>query len=47
MELFPNLNGWTLDAHDAECISTMESVAAGDLSKKNLATWLRSHIVRE
>ncbi|HYM78006.1 MAG TPA: type II toxin-antitoxin system death-on-curing family toxin [Candidatus Dormibacteraeota bacterium] len=46
MELFLNLNGWTLDADEAECISTMESVAAGDLSEKNLAAWLRSHITR-
>lgn len=47
MELFLNLNGWTLEADDAECISTMESVSAGELPKKNLAAWLRSHIVRE
>ena len=45
MELFLSLNGWTLDADDAECISTMESVAAGDLPEKNLAVWLRSHQV--
>lgn len=47
MELFLNLNGWVLKADDAECISTMESVAAGDLPEKNLADWLRSHIERE
>ena len=47
MELFLNLNGWTLDADDGECISTMESVAAGGLSEKKLADWLRSHITRE
>jgi death-on-curing protein len=47
MELFLSLNGWTLDADDAECISTMESVAAGDLPEKNLAVWLRSHLARE
>jgi len=47
MELFLNLNGWMLEADDAECISTMESVAAGDLSEKKLADWLRSHIARE
>lgn len=47
MELFLTLNGWTLNADDAECISTMESVAAGDLPEKNLAVWLRSHLVRE
>lgn len=47
MELFLNLNGRTLEADDAECISTMESVAAGELPEKNLAAWLRSHVVRE
>lgn len=46
-ELFLSLNGWTLDADDAECISTMESVAAGDMPEKNLGVWLRSHLVRE
>ncbi len=47
MELFLNINGWTLDADDAECISTMESVAAGDLTEKNLAAWLSSRASRE
>ena len=47
MELFLSLNGWTLDAVDAECISAMESVAAGDLQEKNLAAWLRSHLARD
>jgi death-on-curing protein len=47
MELFLSLNGWILDADDAECISTMESVAAGGLPEKDLAAWLRSHLVRE
>jgi death on curing protein len=47
MELFLNLNGWVLNAEDAECISTMLALAAGDLSEKALAAWLRSHIARE
>ena len=47
MELFLNLNGWALDAHDAECISVMESVAAGNLADKDFAVWLRSHLARE
>ena len=47
MELFLNLNGWSLEADDAECISTMESLASGDLAEKELATWLRSHRMRE
>lgn len=47
MELFLNLNGWALNADDADCISTMMSLAAGDLGEKALATWLRRHIERE
>lgn len=47
MELFLNLNGYALEADDAECISTMESVAAGNSSAKSLATWLRAHIARK
>ena len=47
IELFLNLNGWTLQADDAQCISTMESVAAGDVAEKKLAEWLRAHIARE
>jgi len=47
MELFLNLNGWTLDADDAEYITTMESLAAGGLSAKALASWLRARIARE
>jgi death on curing protein len=46
MELFLNLHGWILEADDVECISTMESVASGDLSEAKLAAWLRSHITR-
>ncbi len=47
MELFLTLNGHTLDAEDAECISTMESLAAGELPEKEYAAWLRSHIARK
>lgn len=47
MELFVNLNGWILEADDADCISTMESVASGSLPEKDLAEWLRSHIARK
>lgn len=47
MELFLNLNGWTLEADDVECISMMESVAAGSLPERKLAAWLRTHIARE
>jgi death-on-curing protein len=47
MELFLELNGWILKADDAECISVMESLAAGDLGEKAFATWLRKHIEKQ
>ena len=47
MELFLNLNGWLLAANDEDCIATMQSLAAGDLSENNLAAWLRQHIEQE
>ena len=43
LELFLNLNGRILEASDAECITTMLALAAGDLSEENLAAWLREH----
>ena len=46
MELFLNLNGWTLDADDAVCISMMLTLAAGKLSEAMLATWLRGHLAK-
>jgi death on curing protein len=47
MELFLNLNGWILNADDTECITTMLALAAGDLSEKALAAWLRDHSERD
>jgi death-on-curing protein len=47
MELFLNLNGWILNGDDASCISTMQGLAAGNLSEKNLAAWLRERIESE
>jgi death on curing protein len=46
MELFLDLNGWTLEADDAICISMMLILAAGKLSEEMLAKWLRGHIER-
>jgi death on curing protein len=47
MELFLNLNGWTLNAGDEDCISTMLDLAAGNLSEKALTTWVRDRLVAE
>jgi death on curing protein len=47
MELFLELNGWALNADDAECISTMQALASGNLGEKALAIWMRKHIVSQ
>ena len=47
LELFLNLNGWILDADDAACIAIMFSLAAGELSEKALAAWLRENTEQE
>ena len=47
MELFLDLNGWILNADDADCISTMLCLAAGEISELAFATWLRSHLTRK
>ncbi|NQV98578.1 MAG: type II toxin-antitoxin system death-on-curing family toxin [Rhodospirillales bacterium] len=44
VELFLNLNGYQLNADDIACVQTFLSLAAGNLSEKDLATWLRAHI---
>lgn len=45
MELFLELNGWTLDASDADCVAAMEALAAGQFPENSLAEWLRGHLV--
>jgi death-on-curing protein len=47
MELFLNLNGWSLKAKDADCISSMEALACGKLDENAFAEWLRNHLARE
>lgn len=42
-ELFLMLNGWRLEANDADCVLTMLAVAAGELTEPAFAQWLRSH----
>ena len=43
--LFLYLNGFRLQATQAEVTLTMLGVAAGEISEKAFAEWLRSHIV--
>jgi death on curing protein len=42
--LFLAINGWRLDATQAQATLTMLSVASGDLSETEFAAWIRLHI---
>lgn len=39
-ELFLELNGYTLTASDAHCVTTFLQLAAGELSEDQLADWI-------
>lgn len=45
MVIFLGLNGWDLDAPEPEVVSTMLTVASGQLPESELAEWLRKHRV--
>lgn len=45
-ELFLVLNGYELQADDADCVVTMLKVAAGELAEDDFAAWIRGHIHR-
>lgn len=44
-ELFLALNGYALSASDADCVSTMLTLAAGELPETEFATWISAHLV--
>ena len=44
VELFLELNGFSLEADDAGCVLTMLKLAAGDLEESAFADWIRSHL---
>lgn len=46
MLMFLGLNGYSLDASEAEVVTTMLAVAGKQYSEKQLAAWVRHHIVR-
>lgn len=46
VELFLQLNGFSLDADDAGCVMVMLGVAAGDLTEDEFAAWIREHAAR-
>jgi death-on-curing protein len=45
MIVFLGLNGWELEATDAEVVATMLALADGRLSEAELAAWLRAHLL--
>lgn len=46
VELFLALNGYDLQASDADCILTMLAVTASDIDEQTFADWIRSHSVK-
>jgi death on curing protein len=44
--LFLMLNGWRLNASQAEATLTMQDVAAGLVNEGALASWIREHLVQ-
>jgi death-on-curing protein len=43
-ETFLDLNGWSLNASDAELVVAFMALAAGELSEEELADWFRQRI---
>jgi death-on-curing protein len=47
MVIFLGLNGWDLEAPEADVVAIMLGVAAGRCLEAELTEWLRSHIVSD
>lgn len=45
-ELFLALNGYALTAQDAECVTTMLALAAGELPEAEFAAWIKTHLTQ-
>jgi len=45
LELFIELNGWALDADDADAVRVMLAVADGSMDEARLAEWIRARCV--
>jgi death-on-curing protein len=43
--LFFGLNGYDVEASEADVVAVVLKLAAGDLSERALAKWLREHLV--
>ena len=46
LEVFLELNGWSLTATDEECVSTIVRLAAGELGEDELGAWIRDRMER-
>lgn len=46
LELFLELNGYTLVTDDVQCVITILNLAAGDLTEAELANWVRENLAR-
>ena len=44
LEVFLELNGWSLVASDEACVQTVLRLAAGQLEEDELAAWIREHV---
>jgi death-on-curing protein len=44
VELFLALNGFELQADDADCVLTLLALAGGELDEAAFAAWVRSHL---
>lgn len=45
METFLNLNGWELNASNAECVHLFMALAAGDIDEAGFASWLSERLI--
>jgi prophage maintenance system killer protein len=45
MAVFLGLNGYEVEAPEAEVVTVMVSIAAGGISEARVAVWVRGHIV--
>ena len=45
MAVFLGVNGWEIEAPEAEVVTIMLALAAGELAEEQLASWVRSRLV--
>lgn len=46
LEVFLELNGWSLTASDEDCVMTILRLAAGQCGEDELAAWVRANMAR-